>query len=429
MNKILLYNFIVLIISFKQIKNEAKSKNETKNINNNIIKRHLSQKEKIQELNNIINIYNPFNIVSYISSIVSKNGDLFITINSEEKTTTRLIYAIKSDGSNYFTDSDNKPYKVMNSSYELNKYPLLCILNLFGEDYLITFTQNSMFELFEFSKNEVYSQGLFQIIKFNSNINKNTFTSLNYYDNKDYILNSYIDKKEGYFLLQKLKVNQVYIPSSNIENIQNKVSEGMRDSSVTCFEALDLIECLFVNEYKFYTISIFNISNLEEIFRENIENNFVTFKESFSKCIHIKDYIGAFIYYRDDNVSPTIHFKNFSIISSNSSEYELEDYREKIVINSGQKYNLGNNYVYNDIIKMDENNIIYVNTNNESDILMIIFFKLFEQPKSILVNYYKIELKEKYNIRIYLDINVFKFNGLLGIGMTNYNFSLSENET
>ena len=87
MNKILLYNFIVLIISFKQIKNEAKSKNETKNINNNIIKRHLSQKEKIQELNNIINIYNPFNIVSYISSIVSKNGDLFITINSEEKTT------------------------------------------------------------------------------------------------------------------------------------------------------------------------------------------------------------------------------------------------------------------------------------------------------------------------------------------------------
>ena len=429
MNKILLYNFIVLIISFKQIKNEAKSKNETKNINNNIIKRHLSQKEKIQELNNIINIYNPFNIVSYISSIVSKNGDLFITINSEEKTTIRLIYAIKSDGSNYFTDSDNKPYKVMNSSYELNKYPLLCILNLFGEDYLITFTQNSMFELFEFSKNEVYSQGIFQIIRFNSNINKNTFISLNYYDNKDYILNSYIDKKEGYFLLQKLKVNQVYIPSRNIENIQNKVSEGMRDSSVTCFEALDLIECLFVNEYKFYTISIFNISNLEEIFRENIENNFVTFKESFSKCIHIKDYIGAFIYYRDDNVSPTIHFKNFSIISSNSSEYELEDYREKIVINSGQKYNLGNNYVYNDIIKMDENNIIYVSTKNESDILMIILFKLFEQSKSILVNYYKIELKEKYNIRIYSDINVFKFNGLLGIGMTNYNFSLSENET
>jgi hypothetical protein len=224
MNKILLYNFIVLIISIKQIKNEEKNKNETKNYNNNIIKRHLSQKEKIQQLNNIINIYNPFNIVSYISSIITKNGDLFITINSEEKTTTRLIYAIKSDGSNYFTYNDNKPYKVMNSSYELNKYPLLCILNLFGEDYLITFCQNSMFELYDFSSNEVYCQGIFQIIGLNSNINKNTFTSLNYYDNKDYILNSYIDKRNGNFLSQKLKFNQVYIPSRNIENIQNIVS-------------------------------------------------------------------------------------------------------------------------------------------------------------------------------------------------------------
>ena len=429
MNKILLYNFIVLIISIKQIKNEEKNKNETKNYNNNIIKRHLSQKEKIQQLNNIINIYNPFNIVSYISSIISRNGDLFITINSEEKTTTRLIYAIKSDGSNYFTDNDNKPYKVMNSSYELNKYPLLCILNLFGEDYLITFCQNSMFELYDFSSNEVYCQGIFQIIGLNSNINKNTFTSLNYYDNKDYILNSYIDKRNGNFLLQKLKFNQVYIPSRNIENIQNIVSESMKDSSVTCFEVSDYIECLFVDDFKLYTIAIFNISNLEEIYRKNIENNFVTFKELFSKCIHIKDFIGAFIYFRQNDVSPTIQFKKFNIISYNSSEYELVDYREKIVINSEQKYFLGNNYVYNDIIKMDENNIIYVSTNNESDILMVIFFKLFEQPKSILVNYYKIELNEKYNIRIYRDINVFKFNGLLGIGMTNYNFSLSENET
>jgi len=433
MIKMLLYNFIVFIFSLKQIKSKVKNKiGRNKNINNNIIKRHLSEKEKKQELNNIINIYNPFNIVSYISSIISKNGDLFITINSEEKATTRLIYAIKSDGSNYFSDNDNKPYKMMESSYELNKYPLLCILNLFGKDYLITFTQNSMFELYNFSNNEVYSQGLFQIIKFNSNINKNTFTSLNYYDNKDYILNSYIDKKERYFLLQKLKINQVYIPSRNIENIQNKVAEGMIDSSATCFEALDLIECLFVNEIKIYTIAIFNISNLEIIYMEKIEENNVSFKELFSKCIHIKDYIGAFIYFYQNDVSPTIHFKTFNTISSNSSnssEYELEDYREKIVINSEQKYYLGSNYVYNDIIKIDENNIIYVNADEESDILMIILFKLFAQLKSILVNYYKIELKEKYNIRIYRDINVFKFNGLLGIGMTNYNFSLSENET
>ena len=78
---------------------------------------------------------------------------------------------------------------------------------------------------------------------------------------------------------------------------------------------------------------------------------------------------------------------------------------------------------------MDENNIIYVNTKNESDILMIITFKLLDKSKSILVNYYKIELKEKYKLRIYKDISIFIFNGLLGIGMTNYNFKLSNFKT
>ena len=58
---------------------------------------------------------------------------------------------------------------------------------------------------------------------------------------------------------------------------------------------------------------------------------------------------------------------------------------------------------------------------------MIILFKLFDASKDILVNFYKIKLEEEYNIRIYWDFNAFKFNGLIGIGMTNYNFSLSEN--
>ena len=55
--------------------------------------------------------------------------------------------------------------------------------------------------------------------------------------------------------------------------------------------------------------------------------------------------------------------------------------------------------------------------------------KLSEESKNILINYYKIELKEKYNIRIYKDMNIFKYNELLGIAMTNYNFSLNSKET
>ena len=400
------------------------------NFNNLSIVRELNQKEEIQRLNNIITIYNPFHIVSYISSITNKEGDLFITINSEEFTKKRLVYAIKSNKSNYFSDTDNQPYKIFNSlSFDLNAYPMLSFIKINDTEYLLSMSHSSMFELFEFSLNEVYSQGIFQIIRYNSYIYKNIFMSLNYYNNSDYILNAYVDKHDRLFLLQKLHFRQVYIPSRNIKNDQKNVDDAMQFSSVTCFEFSKYIEYLYVDGYMVYTVSIFKISDLNLIFQEYIEDKSVRYDELFSKCIHIKDYTGAFIYFTYNNVSPTIRFLKFNVINEKDSIFELEEYRQNIIINSDEKYDLGYCYIYNDIIKMDENNLIYVNTKNESDYLMIITFKLSEKSQNILVNYYKIELKEKYKLRIYKDISIFIFNGLLGIGMTNYNFKLSNFKT
>ena len=416
--------FNVILFTLKQFTLNKELEYESKNFN----LRRLTKKEEIQKLNNVISIYNPFDIVSYISCITNKKGDLFITINSEEKYTIRLVYAIKSDGSNYFKDT-NKPYKIIESTLDLNKYPHLSFLTFDDDEYLISFTQNSMFETFDFYSNKINNQGIFEIIGLNSNINKNTFMRLNYYNNDNYILNSYIEKKDRKFLLQILKFTQLQLRKGNIEVLQNKVGEGSYYSSATCFETIDLIECLYMDKFRLYTIAIFNISNLEQIYTENIEKNSTRFNELFCKCIYFKDYIGAFIYFRENNGIPKLNFKKFNIVSPNNSRYELEDYRDPIFINSEEKYNLGNNYVYNDIIKIYENDIMYVSTKNESDILMIILIKLSDESKNILINYYKIELKEKYNIRIYKDMNIFKFNELLGIAMTYYNFSLSNNET
>ena len=421
--KLIVFFNVILFTLNKYILNQ-----KIENDHNNFNLRRLTQKEEIQKLNNVIYIYNPFNIVSYISCITNTKGDLFITISPEQKSTIRLIYAIKSDGSIYFNDTDNKPYKIMNSTYDLNKYPLLSFLKFEDNEYLITFTQNSMFESFDFNSNIVYNQGIFQVLGANSNINKNTFIRLNYFNN-NYILNSYIEKKNRYFLLQILNFTKLHI-DKNIGVLENKVGESWHYFSATCFETLDLIECLYVDKFRLYTIAIFNISNLEVLHSENIEDSSTRSDQLFSKCIYIKDYIGAFIYFREDNVIPKLNFKKLNMVSrNNSSIYELEDYIDPIFINSNQKYYLGNNYIYNDIIKFNENDIIFVNTKNESDILMIIMIKLSDESKNILINYYKIELKEKYNIRIYKDMNIFKFNELLGIAMTNYNFSLSINET
>ena len=422
-------NFFIFIILDFLIKStyESYSKNKIKNIqyNNNTL-RQLIKKEEIQKLNNIINIYNPYKIVSYISSATNKNGDLFITTNTEERIRERLIYAIKSDGSNYF--NDNKTYKVLYSSTNDSIiYPMLSFLKINEKEYIVSLTFDSVFETIDYYENVVYAQGLFLTLKYNSNINKNIFISLNYYDNKDYILIAYTDRHDRMFSLNLLFFGEINIESRRVEcPIKNSIGEGDMNSQVTCFEIGNFVECMYVNEYKYYTLSIFNISNLSDILlNEEISDNNIHFKQLFSKCIHIKEYIGAYIYFLEDNSSPIIKFINYDII-----ENKLEKFREKIKINSDNKYYLGSIYIYNDIIKVNENNLYFVNTKNESDILIIIMIKLFDNSTNVLLNYYKIELKEQYNIRIYKDITIFKYNKLLGIGMTNYDYNLdNENKT
>ena len=58
--------------------------------------RYLLTSYKNQSLNNIVNIYNPYEKVAYISNVKNENGDLFITTNSENKNdNTRLVYGLR----------------------------------------------------------------------------------------------------------------------------------------------------------------------------------------------------------------------------------------------------------------------------------------------------------------------------------------------
>ena len=45
-----------------------------------------------------------------------------------------------------------------------------------------------------------------------------------------------------------------------IENEEKALFQAFKNSSVTCFENENYVECLYINEESFYTVSIFNIS-------------------------------------------------------------------------------------------------------------------------------------------------------------------------
>ena len=124
---ILLYIYFVNYI--KSTTNTTNVKNKLK-YNNTRIKRHLTTVSENQKLTSIINIYNPYINVSYISSQKNEKGDLFIATNSGERfEDKRLIYALKSDGTNYFSNN-KESYKIYNVTLDVikndyNKYPII----------------------------------------------------------------------------------------------------------------------------------------------------------------------------------------------------------------------------------------------------------------------------------------------------------------
>ena len=397
-------------------------------INISIAHRKLSTNNDYHKLNNIINIYHPNDKVNCISNIKNKNGDLFIFTNINDKYSKRVIYAMTSSGQNYFKNSD-KYYKIISiENNSTNKYPLYTFLYIDGIEYLISLSQDGPLELYDLKNDKIYDMYNLFITKSNSVIRKNVFTSLKFYNNTNYILNGFVDKKKYNIYIQKLYFQEYSIRKDTVFNINETNSDiGYKNSSVTCFEIKEFIICLYVNNTMLYIVSIFDIHSFEKIYDKVIENDPINADELFSKCIYIKNNIGAFIYYINNNSSPIISFKELIILPSNSIP-QINDYINPITINENNQFKFGNNYIYNDIIKMDDNNIYYISTDKESENIMIVLIKLLNNDKNLLISYYDLELKNLYNMQIFTDITSFIFNDYLGIGMTHYDYNLNNNK-
>ena len=172
-----------------------------------IYKRKLLKYNEIQKMHNFVNIYNPYEKVAYISNIKNENGDLFITTNSENKEdNTRLVYALRTNFTNYFTDNEGS-YKIMTTNLEGNNtYPLITSLIINNEENLLSISHDGNFESLNYKKGFASGRYTNSAILYSTIVNKNTFTHLKYYNNSNIILNSYISKdiNSNYFILQKI---------------------------------------------------------------------------------------------------------------------------------------------------------------------------------------------------------------------------------
>ena len=186
--KIFFSNFIPILRQFKF---------NTINNNNSLIRNLLTNNE-IQKLNNIITIYNPSDIVTSISTATNENGDILIVTNTEDSNSSfRIIYGIKSDGTNFFSDNEDSYILINtnNNSNTINFYPMISTLKINGKEYIINFTQRGNIELYDYNNKLFFDIYKFHVIKEISLIYKNTFTHLKYYNYSNYILTAYVYEK------------------------------------------------------------------------------------------------------------------------------------------------------------------------------------------------------------------------------------------
>ena len=382
-----------------------------------------------KKLTNIINIYYPEDqVVYYISSITNSNGDLFILTNNNEISETRVIYAIMDDGSSFFEDSE-QPYKVINCGLAANNsYITLTFYNINGLEYLATYSQGNQFELIDLKRRIIYYTYHYQVLTLIPHIKKDLFTSLKFYDNSDYIISSFVSRKDGSVIIHKLSydsiLNNQLSPTDPI-----KLCFAYKASSLNCFEIDKYIECLYLTSEGYYTIIIVDIETLDIKFSRQIETQIVNTDYLFSKCIHFKDNIGAFIYFINKDSKPKLIFKELIIPSDPNSDLNLVDFFSSIIINKNNKFSLGNEYLFNNIIKKNENTIFYINTKRESETIIIVLIRFLNDYNNLSLLYYEIKIKELNNLKIFKDITWFIFNEFLGIGMTHYDYSKSYTKT
>ena len=374
-------------------------------------------------IDNIINLggknfkYNHFSFNS--------EGDMIIDSHSYPSSNERRFFGLKANGNFYFNDSNKKqtPYYSLNINnfnsqkdvriegessfinilYKNNVKELVC-----GVSKLSTFKNNDYNNYVELYNLKDKNYTYFNTKDVLGNLYSDTFSIIkNPNENDKYIFTYIVQNSTEYYLVYKIG----YFLFDRRNKFITEKDISIKVSSrriVTCFltEKLKHI-CFFENEAKEKKTIVYNI-NFENngvesiIYTPNNSNN--DGEKQFMKGIHLKKEIGFFIYYKEKNSS----FPTVSIYSCNS-DLSMVPYSNfgDITFEKGT-YKKDN--VINDIVKLDENQVYYVSTDNSKHYFNIIVYSLYSDDKLMKIRYYLLEMWENHNHKIFttLKINLYK---------------------
>ena len=387
----------------------------------------------------------------YLSFAKFSNGDMIFSSTAKPENEKRIFYGFKKNGRPFFENETSYFYS-MNSTklidWEKKNVSDSLVIKLSNgneKEYLLSIGQKGSFcEIYDFENNEIYKKSMenFSDNKYYTGSFRNmgiflfSNSSCLYYlfgfTIKEIIENEKTKEfgieentKETKELPKKKIYKNLQIHQFNtIENFNSfttiikeiKIDDANSEKDgISCFITENqYIMCFYltINITKYYHIIAYN----SELGKENE----ITFYDDdsndnfFYRCIHLKEEVGVFSYYKHINNGdyPILKFKEFS--SNNIIDYSFPE----INLN---KYKFDTFSLSNDLIKLKEDKICFSSLFIDDTIMYIILINLFKDDKSYKVRYYSISLSNINNSIIFAYIRTHNYNNFISLGFSYFN--------
>ena len=402
---------------------------------------------KTQWLNNI-RIFGDLKY-RYINFASFSTNDMIVETNRYPKSTKRMFYGLKADGSPFFTErsTQNKtPFRTKdinennNGQFEGNGLVIKISSNENnGKEYYMSVSKlDNYAEIHDFDSDEVYSKTVkdFTSITEVKSL-RHAFIPLKTSDSNYYYLFGFIGcassnacSNSNKFFLQKHKFNKITEFNSRSTYVTNFLrKDGAYGNEVSCFQTEnELIICFYLskiyntnyngyggyNNNKIYFTLVKYDRNLNNEKVKTIEST-ITDENLFNKCIHLKGEVGIFASYEIINEN---NYPSFLLM-----EYDAENtcFKNYLTISNStiilKETNFTYNLLLNDIIKINENKVIFTATTKSKETLYIIVFNFFGE-KQFKIRYYPIELYKLYHYKILFDLRIHNYNNYLALGLS-----------
>ena len=329
---------------------------------------------------------------------MNSNGDMIYECSDEEAKGKRLFYGLKNDGSYYFKNANGieVPTKIITVINETEtedgkKYPPRyessnIFISINNNEYLISISlHTTMVEIYDFENIEVSFVSTIEFTNYNIFSYISSLIEIKNNNNKQYLHTFIGQKKEdqsyNYFYL----ISQIYSFSKNKISlgdgytIYKKIDQRsfQHPRIVSSFLTNSNIFVLFYLENKKYIIETYN-NNIEKINSEEIgtiEGDNV--EEIFFKSINIKDNIGAFAFYLNENYGTT---PQLQIIEINNNGYSFS---EKFNFQLYNFWDYSSHSLLNDMIKINDKRFSFISSSYNREKLYIILFYFYNNDRTI----------------------------------------------